>query len=142
MDIALLTAFLAPFLPFLFKLGEKASEKAAEKFGEDAWGKAKAIWAKLHPKVEEKEEVKVAAEGVVAKPESEARKAVFQEELESLLAENPDLAEAIAQILKQDAPDGTSGTQIIQNVTGTKNQAIGQVFGGTVIGSVERDANP
>ena len=58
MDIALLTKFLSPFLPFLMKLGEKASEKAAEKFGEDAWNKAKAIWAKLQFEVEAKADVR------------------------------------------------------------------------------------
>jgi|GEM_PF-2076118 len=36
MDIALLTAFLTPFLPALAQLGEKAAGKMAEKFGEDA----------------------------------------------------------------------------------------------------------
>lgn len=137
MDIAILTAFLVPFLPFLMKLGQKASEKVAEKFGEDAWNKAKAVWAKLHPEVEAKEDMKVAAEQVATKPESEARKAVFQEELETLLKGNPDLAAAIAKILQEDAPDGTPGNQIIQSVTGNKNRLWGQVSGGNVLGDVQ-----
>lgn len=77
-DIAVLIAFLTPFLPFLVSAGQKASEKAGEKFGEDAWAKAKAIWIKLHLKVEAKEDVKVAIEQVAAKPDSNARKAVLQ----------------------------------------------------------------
>jgi hypothetical protein len=137
MDIAVLTAFLSPFLPFLIKLGEKAAETAAEKFGDDAWSKAKAIWSKLQPKVEAKEDAKVAAEQVAAKPESDARKAVLQEELETLLKENPDLTDAIAKIMQEDASDGTPGTQIIQNVAGNQNQAIGQVYGGNVLGNVQ-----
>jgi hypothetical protein len=39
-EIATLTAFISPFLPFLLKLGKKAAEKATEtaagKFGEAA----------------------------------------------------------------------------------------------------------
>ncbi|MHC5861925.1 MAG: hypothetical protein ACYTXK_34010, partial [Nostoc sp.] len=60
MDVASLTLFLVPFLPFLLKLGNKAAEGAAEKFGVDAWEKAKAIWAKLYPKVATKPAVQEA----------------------------------------------------------------------------------
>lgn len=141
MDVITLTAFLSPFLPFLIKLGEKSAESAASKFGEDAWNKAKKVWSQLQPNVEAKPDAKVAVEQVAAKPESEARKAVFQEELETLLKEQPDLAKAIAQILNEDAPDGTSGTQIIQNVTGNQNQVIGQVSGGKVFGNVQGGVN-
>jgi hypothetical protein len=137
MDVALLTAFLSPFLPFLIKLGEKASEKVGEKFGEDAWNKATTVWAKLHPKVEAREDLRVAAEQVATKPESDARKAVLQEELETLLKEIPDLAAEIAKILQEAAPNGTPGSQIIQTVTGNQNQVMGQVTGGNVLGNVQ-----
>ncbi len=141
MDIALLTAFLSPFLPYLMKLGGQATEKITEvfakDFGEVASAKAEKIWKKLYPQVEAKADLKVAATQVAAKPDSSARQAVFQEELENLLRSNPDLAETLAQIMAESGPDGTSGTQIIQTVTGNKNQIIGQVFGGQVVGSVE-----
>ncbi len=136
MDISLLATFLSPFLPRLLKLGGQAAEKAtevvSEKFGEAAWTKAQKIWGRLHPKVEGKADLKVAIEQVAAKPDSTARQAVFQEELETLLNEHPDLTKAIAQIMQEDAADGTPGTQIIQSVTGDKNQSIGQVSGGKV----------
>jgi hypothetical protein len=54
---------------------------ASGKIGEDTWNTAKKIWDKLHPKIEAKEDAKIAAEQLAAKPESDARKAVFQEEL-------------------------------------------------------------
>jgi hypothetical protein len=58
MDIATLTAFIKPFLPYLIQLGKKATDKAVEsaagKFGEAGWKKAQDIWAKLSPKVEAK----------------------------------------------------------------------------------------
>jgi hypothetical protein len=144
MDIAIIASFLAPFLPQLMKLGGQAAEKVteviSEKAGEAAWTKAQKIWERLRPEVEEKEELKVAAYQVAAKPNSSNWQGVFQEELESLLNDNPDLAKAIAQIMQEDAPDGTPGTQIVQKVTGNKNQVIGQVFGGKVVGNVEGDA--
>jgi len=143
MDIAIIASFLAPFLPQLMKFGGQAAGKVteviSEKAGEAAWTKAQKIWERLHPKVEEKEDLKVAVSQVAAKPDSTARQALFQEELESLLNDNPDLLEAIAQIMREDAPDGTPGTQIVQKVTGNKNQVIGQVFGGKVVGNVEGD---
>jgi hypothetical protein len=62
MDIALLTKFIAPFLPALINLGEKASEKMAEELGENAWNKAKAIWTKLQLQVAAKPDLMLAIE--------------------------------------------------------------------------------
>jgi hypothetical protein len=50
-------------------------------------------------------------------------------QLKKLLNQDQELAGAIAQILKENMPNGTPGTQIIQTVTGTKNQVIGQMTG-------------
>jgi len=133
MDVMAIITFLSPFLPFLIKFGEKSAETAGSKFGEDAWNKAKKVWDKLHPAVAAKEDAKVAVEQVAAKPESKARKAVFQEELETLLKENPDLLEAIAQIW-QEKPEATSRTQINQNVRDTKGQVMGIMEGGQATG--------
>ncbi len=129
MDVASLTVFLSPFLPFFMKLGGKASEKVAEKFGEDAWNKAKAIWSKLHPAVETKKDLKAAVEQVAAKPESDDRKVVFQKELATLLKDNPELAAEIAKILQEDTSNSKPGNQ--------SNQTIGQFSGGTAIGNVQ-----
>lgn len=135
MDIVALMAFLNPCLPFLLKLGEKSAESAASKVGEDIWDKAKKIWEKLQPQVEAKEDARIAAQQLAAKPESEPRKAVFQEELETLLKENPSVAAAISQILKEDS-NRTSGSGVTQNVTGSQNQTIGTVSGGKVVGPI------
>jgi transketolase len=140
MEIVLLTKLLAPCLPYLLKLGgiaaEKTAEKAGEKIAPDIWEKAKKIWSKLGSKVESKEELKVAAEQVAAKPESPARQAVFQEELETLLKENPDLAEEIAKILQEGQPTST-GVQINQTVTNNEGQTIGQMTDSKAIGRID-----
>ena len=140
MEIATLTAFISPFLPFLLKLGGKAIDKASEsvgsKFGEVAFGKAQAVWDKLGPQVEAKDSLKEAATDVASNPEDEDLQAVLRVQLKKLLEQDEELMKAIAQILQEDAPDGTSGTQIVQNVTGNQNQVIGQVLGGKVIGNI------
>lgn len=136
MDIALLMSLLSPCLPFLIKLGDKAAESAGSKIGPDVWEMSKKIWDKLHPKLVAKEDAKIAAEQLAAKPESEARKAVFQEELEALLKENPDLTAAIAQIM-QESTSATTGVQINQTVTNNEGQVIGQMTGGKAIGRID-----
>jgi hypothetical protein len=122
MDIAGFVTFLSPFLPFLLSLGKKATEKATEtaagKFGETAWKKAEVVWEKLEPHMEAKPEIKAAVEQVAVKPESAARQAVLQEELEGLFKAQPDLLKTIAQILAPDDAGSVARTQIQQTVSG------------------------
>jgi hypothetical protein len=143
MDIFALTAFISPFLPFLVKLGDKATAKATEtisgKFGEAAWTKAQAIWERLSPKVEGKESAKEAVIDVANNPEDQELRVVLKRQLQKILEQDEDLANAIAQILQADAPDGTSGTQIIQNVTGNQNQVIDQMTGSQMFGNIQGD---
>lgn len=140
MEIATLITFLSPFLPTLLKLGDKALEKATEsasgKFGEAAFKKAEAVWAKLSPKVDEKAAAKEAAIDVANSPEDEDYQAALRVQLKKLLEQDEELKKAIEQILQEDAPDGTPGTQIVQNVTGNQNQPIGQMTGGKAIGNI------
>jgi hypothetical protein len=109
--------YIVPYLPFLIEGASKGIGKSA---GEIT---VKEIWGKLEPKLNAKNDAKQAAMDIVAKPDSEARKAVFQEELETLLIENPDLVQELTQI----------------SVTGAGNQVIGLVSGGTVLGHVTGD---
>lgn len=131
MNIALLTAFLAPLLPFLTKLGTTAAEKAAEtaagQFGEDAWQKAKAVWSKLCPSIENTEAAKVATHKLADKPDSGAWKAVLQEELETLLSNNPTLLQEITRLLDEETATQVAGTYIQQTVTHNQGQVIGQM---------------
>jgi hypothetical protein len=136
MDIVALSAFLSPCLPFLMKLGNKAAESAASKIGMDSWETAKKIWEKLHPKLEVKEGARVAAEQVAAKPDSRVWQGAFQEELEALLEENPDLAEAITQILQENPPKPAPGL-VNQTVGNVEGQAIAQQTGGQSFGQIK-----
>ncbi|MEH1836033.1 MAG: hypothetical protein V7L29_29280 [Nostoc sp.] len=108
MDIALLVKFLAPCLPFLLNVGNKAVEKASKKVGEDVWNKAKAIWAKLHPKVEAKEAAKEAATDVAQKPEDEDLQASLRVQLKKILEADTALAEEIAKIWEKTSSNNSA----------------------------------
>ncbi len=104
MDIALLVKILAPCLPFLMGLGQKAVEKGAEKLGEKgAEGmlpQARKIWEKLHPKVEVKAAAKEAAEDVAKSPDDADAVAALRRQLKKILEapENAGLVKEIADI--------------------------------------------
>ncbi len=137
MDITALTALLAPFLPILMKLGSKAAEAAAQKSGEDGWNKAKAIWEKLHPKVEAKEAAKEAATDVALNPNDEDLQAALRVQLKKLLDQDEALTKAIAQLMQEDAEADSSGTSLKQTATGNQQQRIGKVEGqGKVVGNI------
>jgi CHAT domain len=135
MDPATLTTFLAPFLPYLLQLGNKAAETAAGKFGEDAWSKAKVVWNKLQPKVEAKAAAQEAVADVAESPEDEDYQAALRVQLKKLLENDAILTAALAQIMQRGA--SAPQTQITQNVKGDRNQVVGQVVGGTVFGNIQ-----
>lgn len=93
-----LTAFLAPFLPYLLKAGEKAAEEAGKKLGEAAWERARALWSKLRPKVEARPAAQEAVQDLAAAPDDPDAQAALRQQLKKLLAEDPALAEEIARL--------------------------------------------
>jgi hypothetical protein len=97
---AILTTFLAPFLPYLLKKGEQAADAAIERFGQAAWKRAQALWAKLRPKVEDKEAAREATEDVAAAPDDELARSALQLQLRKLVADDPDLAAELAEMLE------------------------------------------
>jgi cobalamin biosynthesis Mg chelatase CobN len=125
-DIALAaTDRLAPYLPVLMN---GAVTQIGKSFVEIA---VKQLWEKLEPTLQAKDDARIAAEQVAAKPESEARRAVFQEELETLLRENPDVEKEIARIMAESNIE----TRINQLSTGNGVQTIG-INNGKVFGNV------
>jgi hypothetical protein len=140
-DIATLTTFISPFLPYLPQLAKKATDKvvesAASKFGEAAWKKAQDIWVKLNPKIEVKPAALEAVNDVIENPKDAAYQTILQVQLKKLLDQDPDLAKEIEQILTAES-DGIPGTQIVQNIIGDRNQVIGQNYG-TAITNVQGD---
>lgn len=95
-----LTAFLAPFLPYLLQAGEKVAEEAGKKLGAEAWEQVKALWAKLKPKVEAKPAAQEAVQDLAANPQNEKAQTALQWQLEKLLAEDQALAREVQRMLE------------------------------------------
>ncbi|BAB74123.1 hypothetical protein ACN23B_12175 [Anabaena sp. FACHB-709] len=107
-DIASIVTFLAPYLPSLLNVGSKVAEGAYQQAGADGWDKAKAIWGKLHPKVEAKEAAKEAAGDLAENPEDKSFQTVLQVQLKKILDADTTLAEEIAKILQVTKSDNSS----------------------------------
>lgn len=99
-DIETLVKMLAPALPVLMGLGQKAIEKGAEKLGEKgAEGLVGQIWQRLKPKVEAKPAAIEAAADVARTPEDEDAIASLRQQLKKIL-EDPENAALKAEIAK------------------------------------------
>ncbi|MEM6866763.1 MAG: hypothetical protein AAF528_00065 [Cyanobacteria bacterium P01_C01_bin.121] len=126
---ALVVSFLSPFLPHLLKLGQPAAEAAGkalgEKLGEGTWNKAQAVWNKLALKVKGKPLAKGAAEALAEDAEDEDAKEALTRQLDKVLAANPDLSQALQQLLAADAEAVSKVVTVTQTVTGDKNIVIG-----------------
>ena len=113
---AVLTTFLAPLLPFLLEKGEEAASQAIDAVGSAAWDRAKAIWSKLHPTLDQDQAARQAAEAVAKDPKDEAAAGALQFQLRNLLQGDPDLANEIAHMLdeaKRDAVIADNGAVVI-----------------------------
>jgi hypothetical protein len=86
--------FLAPFLPYLLRAGEKAAEEAGRKLGAAAWEQAQALWARLR----RKKNVEQVAQTVAALPDNQALREALREEIARALAEDPALREEVTAI--------------------------------------------
>ena len=129
-EVAALTAFLAPFLPTLVKAGNKLVEKAADAVSDEAFTYARALWEKLKPRVAEKPEAQAAADAVAAQPEDEAAREALRGELSKLLDEDRTLASDVAGIWQQ-----AQTANVVQvTAAGDRSVAIGgDVSGSTII---------
>ncbi len=129
-----LTAFLAPFLPYLLKAGEKAAEEAGKKLGEAAWERARALWEKLRPKVEARPAAQEAVQDLAAAPDDPDAQATLRQQLKKLLAEDPALAEEIARLWGEAQAAGVTVT-----AAGERSVAIGGDVSGSVIITGDRN---
>jgi len=77
-----LTAFLAPFLPYLVQAGVEAGQEAAKRLSshlaDDAWKQAQTLWGKLCPTVEARPAAQEAVEDVAADPQDEEAKVALK----------------------------------------------------------------
>ena len=91
MDVGLLTAFLAPFLPYLLRAGEAAAQEAGARFGSDAWTHAQRLWRRLRPSVDAKPAASEAVDDAAAEPDDD-RLVALKVQLKKLLDADGELA--------------------------------------------------
>ena len=109
---AAIVTSIAPFTPYLLEAGKAAGQKwaetVAEKGGEAAWSKAKMIWEKIHPHVENDPKVKGAALIVSADPEDASTQTLLVDALATHLNADPQLMLELIHVL--------GGSQAIQEI--------------------------
>ena len=122
MNIANLTTFISPFIPFLVKASEEAAKKAGERFGNSAWEKATAIWSILFPKIDNE-----IVNDIVKAPHDDDLQAAFRYQLKKLLEDDEALAKKLEQLMQEDSKGESDGDNITQQIFGKKNKAIGKI---------------
>lgn len=129
MDVSAMVAFLAPFLPYLVKVGGKAAEAASAQLGEAAWQRARELWQRLGPKVENKAAAQEAVEDVAAAPEDADRRAALRVQIGKVLQHDPALAEEVARVWQAAREE-----QQVRAVIASGERAV--AVGGNVSGSI------
>lgn len=104
MDPAGLTAFLAPFLPFLMAAGKDLAEDAARTLGGAAWEHAQQLWERLRMGIEQRPAATEAAQDVAAAPEDGRARAALELQLEKLFASDPSLARDLDELWRRGEP--------------------------------------
>jgi len=123
------TAFLAPFLPYLVgKVGDAVAEVSVEKSLEEAWERAKGLWGKLGPKVESNTAAKEATEDVAQDPDDEDARAALRLQLKKLLAADTSLATEVAQLWEE-----AKRASVTASAIGERSVAIGRDATGSII---------
>lgn len=123
MDLGILAhsviTIIAPCLPYLLTAGGKAAEGALKKVGEDAWNKAKTLWGKLSPSVENDSAAMSIAQKVAASPDDQRAQSALELYIEDILRNNSALADEVDQLI---------------SIGGTHNQVIAAGKGSVAAG--------
>jgi hypothetical protein len=129
-EVAALTAFLAPFLPTLVKAGEKVVAKAADAASDEAFEYAKALWERLKPGVEAKPAAQEAVDEVAGRPDDEDALAAMRLQLRKLLEADTQLEGDVAAIWRQ-----AEAANVVQvTASGERSVAVGgDVTGSTIV---------
>jgi len=112
--------FLAPFLPYLLRAGEKAAEEVGRKLGAAAWEKAQALWARLR----RKKNVEQVAQTAAALPDNPALRDALRVEIARALAEDPALQEEVRRLMQSEvvqrvlAEGGSQIRDVVQEAEG------------------------
>jgi hypothetical protein len=104
-DPVSLTAFLAPFMPYLVKGAATAAEEAGRAFGGDAWEAAKKLWGKLRGRFEDEAGNPDAATATLATdPKDELAQDAVAFKLRGLLEGDPELRSELELLWRESEP--------------------------------------
>lgn len=134
MEIVLAT-LLAPLLPYLLDKTRDSAGRATEAVGSAAWDRAKRIWGRLWPKVQDKEGAREAVETLAQNPDDEAARGALQFQLRKILAADPALAQDLDRMVREGQQVGViadNGAVVV--VGGVKADRGGVAVGGSISG--------
>jgi hypothetical protein len=96
---ASLTAFLAPFIPYLVKGGEMAAAEVGKNIGTNTWEKVQVIWNKLWSRMESNPAAAAAIADLAATPSNFDARTQLQLQLRKILEADPAVARELAALL-------------------------------------------
>lgn len=129
-----LTAFLAPFLPYLLKAGGMAADKAADGLAGEAGRWAEALWVKLLPSVGARPAAGEAASDVAANPNDRLARSALELQFHKILADNAQLRQEVARRLEDATRAGIVGNVVVGGDVAADHGSIGVI--GTVGGDL------
>jgi hypothetical protein len=135
----LIVGLLCPALPFLVKVGEKVAEgvsaDAVKTLGKSTWDKARNIWTKLRPRVQQKGTAQQAVNKVLQRPDEISQFALISE-VRDILEDNPELAQELLKLLqeKDSELDGTVDRSVNFQTGGVSIRGDFNNTGGTFVG--------
>ena len=143
MDVAALTAFLAPLLPHLLKIGGDVVDTVADRAGKEVVGFAQRLWDKLRGKVAAKPAADEAVTDVAHHPDDEDLRTALKVQLQKLLEEDAGLAAEVRRIWEEAQAAGAPAIITTVTASGTGSVAIGgDVSGSTITTQGNRPADP
>ena len=92
MEIAALTAFLAPLLGDLLR---GVADRAKEGVTDAVWEQARKLWARLRPKVDANADAKAATDALADNPDDAEARATLTFLLRRMLDDDPELRAAV-----------------------------------------------
>ncbi len=131
MEIAALTSFLAPFLPYLLKAGTPAAEEAGKLIGAEAWELAKALWKRLRPRLEENPTAEGTVHLAAERPDDTRARGAFELQLEMLLGRDHELREQVTRLWQE--AEVTRITTVNISASGDRSVAAQTITGSHVV---------
>lgn len=104
MDPVTLTAFLAPYFPYLLKGAKFVGEEAGKAFAQEGWQAAQRLWGKLRSRFGDDSDELKAADTLADDPEDKAAEAALTARVAALLSADPALLAELETIWRETEP--------------------------------------